>query len=314
MHSALPGRTNPLFHQTSIPRGYRFLRKPLYIIVTVIVVIWMLSRLITGDNRPSDAPSTVMVMVLNRTAASSEMISKIISNRNEYAHEHGYAVFMKDVSDYPIGPVPDGWASLPAIRHAMTEYPHSDYFWYLDQNAIIMNPALSLKDHITNPTRLSELMRRDVPVVPPDSVIKTYKHVPAERINFILTQDHEGLQPGSMIIRNSEWAKYLLDAWYDPIYRFYNFQKAEVHALEHIVQWHPTILTKLALIPQKIMNSYPAPPPSSKDHAYQDGEFLVRLHRCEKKGRSCEKEFNKYWLQRKVAAHAGEQGYVASAH
>lgn len=113
----------------------------------------------------------------------------------------------------------------------MTEYPHSDYFWYLDQHAIIMNPNLSLKDHITNPTRLNQLMLRDVSVVPPDSVIKTYRHVPAERISFILTQDHKGLQPGSMIIRSGEWATFLLDSWYDPIYRFYNFQKAETHAL-----------------------------------------------------------------------------------
>lgn len=36
----------------------------------------------------------------------------------------------------------------------------------------------------------------------------------------------------------------------------YNFQKAEAHALEHIVQWHGTILAKLALVPQRILNSY----------------------------------------------------------
>lgn len=36
----------------------------------------------------------------------------------------------------------------------------------------------------------------------------------------------------------------------------YNFQKAEAHALEHIVQWHGTILAKLALVPQRVLNSY----------------------------------------------------------
>jgi mannan polymerase II complex MNN11 subunit len=113
----------------------------------------------------------------------------------------------------------------------MTEYPWSDYFWYLNQDAIIMNPALSLEEQITNPKRLNTLMQRDIPVVPPDSVIRTYKHIPPERIQFIISQDHDGLQPGSMIIRNGAWARFFLDAWYDPMFRFYNFQKAEQHAL-----------------------------------------------------------------------------------
>lgn len=211
----------------------------------------------------------------------------------------------------------------------MTEYQWSDNFWYLDQDAIIMNPALSLEQHILAPKRLGTQMRRDVPVVPPDSVIRTYKHVQPDKIMLIISQDHDGLQPGSMIIRRSEWAKYFLDAWYDPMFRFYNFQKAEQHALvcdpfpspipssfvnyactsglfwptnddgmpqEHIVQWHPTILTKLALVPQKLFNSYPSVP--GGESTYEEGDFVVHFHECEKPERSCEKEFNRYWEQR----------------
>jgi len=111
----------------------------------------------------------------------------------------------------------------------MAAYKYSEYFWYLDQDAIIMNPSLSLEDHVLG--RLNSLMRRDVPIIPPSSVIKTYRHVPAERMQFILTQDREGLQPGSMLISNGEWANYLLDAWYDPMLRFYNFAKGERNAL-----------------------------------------------------------------------------------
>lgn len=99
-------------------------------------------------------------------------------------------------------------------------------------------------------------MRTDTPVVPPDSVIKTFSHLKPERVDFILSQDREGLAGGSLLIRTGDWAKYFLDTWYDPLYRSYNFQKAEGHALEHIVQWHGTILAKLALVPQRVINSY----------------------------------------------------------
>lgn len=131
------------------------------------------------------------------------------------------------------------------MRHAMTKFPHTQNFWYLDQHAVIMNPSLSLEAHITGPAKLNTLMRRDVPIVPPESVIKTYKHVPAERIQFIITQDKIGMSPGSIIIKSGDWAKYMLDAWYDPMFRFYNFQKAETHALVHIsfsyTPYHPPL-------------------------------------------------------------------------
>lgn len=120
----------------------------------------------------------------------------------------------------------------------MAVYGHSDNFWYLDQNALIMNPTLSLEKHITSYSRLGSLMIKDVPIVPPDSVIRSYRHTPPERIQFILTQDHDGLNPGSFIIKRGMWARYFLDVWYDPLFRMYNFQKAEQHALVNIIP-HP---------------------------------------------------------------------------
>lgn len=118
----------------------------------------------------------------------------------------------------------------------MTLYPHSTYVFYLTSTALIMSPSLSLEQHIMEPKRLESLMLVDKPVVPPDSVIKTFAHLKGDRIDFVLTQDHDGLAGGSMILRNGDWARFFLDAWFDPLYRSYNFQKAEGHALEHIVQ------------------------------------------------------------------------------
>jgi len=67
---------------------------------------------------------------------------------------------------------------------------------------------------------------------------------------------------------------------------------------EHIVQWHPTILTKLALIPQKLLNAYSMDISSrgGKDVMYKNGDFLVRLVGCElEASRNCEREFDGYY-------------------
>lgn len=122
------------------------------------------------------------------------------------------------------------------MRHAMASYPHSTYFFYLDESAIITNHGINLESAIMSKKALEGMMIPNQPVVPPDSVIRTFAHLKGDRIDLVLTQDREGLAHNSFIIRRGEWAKYFLDAWFDPLYRSYNFQKAEQHALEHLVQ------------------------------------------------------------------------------
>lgn len=60
-----------------------------------------------------------------------------------------------------------------------------------------------------------------------------------------------------------------------------------------MVQWHPTILSKLALVPQRTINSYSKP---DKGHEYQSGDFAVRFSKCTKslKNPSCETEAEPY--------------------
>jgi mannan polymerase II complex MNN11 subunit len=152
----------------------------------------------------------------------------------------GYVTFFPSNGDYPLNNSPVTWAKVPAVRHAMTLHPGSTWFWYLDSTALIMNPSIDLDTHLLSKSKLEKLMIVNEPVVPPDSVIKTFGNLKGDRIDFVVAQDKEGLTPTSMFVRNGEWAKYFLDAWFDPIYRSYNFQKAESHALEHIVQYVPS--------------------------------------------------------------------------
>ena len=120
---------------------------------------------------------------------------------------------------------------VPGLRHAMTAFPRSKYFLYLSPHGLVMNPSISLTSHILDKKRLEDIMLRDTPVVPPDSVIKTFSHLKGDKVDLIITQDREGLCQGSLILRRGEWAKFFLDTWFDPLYRSYNFQKAEGHAL-----------------------------------------------------------------------------------
>jgi mannan polymerase II complex MNN11 subunit len=137
---------------------------------------------------------------------------------------------MPTVTDYELKDSPNSWAKLPAMRHALAKYPHTKYFWFLEQNALIMDPDLKI-EQIMDPKKLDTSMLRDQPVVPPDSVIRTFTHLHGDQIHFAISQDKDGLVPASFIVRNGDWTKFFLDTWFDPLYRSYNFQKADTHAL-----------------------------------------------------------------------------------
>lgn len=239
-------------------------------------------------------PPVVIVTVID-PKADPAWVQRIKSNREEYAKKHGYKTFFPNNNQYPLRSSPTSWSRVPALRHAMTLYPGSTFFWYLDSTALIMTPSLAIHTHLLTPSRLESLMIANAPVVPPDSVIKTFGNLKGDRIDFVVTQDKDGLAPSSFVVKNGEWAKYFLDSWFDPIYRSYNFQKAESHALEHIVQWHGTILAKLAIIPQNLLNAYATGPASPKDGLFKEGDLVATFPGCDKDARDCAKEQQTYF-------------------
>ncbi|KAF1360032.1 alpha-1,6-mannosyltransferas-like protein subunit [Lizonia empirigonia] len=276
-----------------------------------LTLLWLLgiggrSRSAPLANMPKIAigsgPPIVIVTVLD-AQADPAWVQKIKANRDEYAKKHGYLTHFPTPSQYPLNNAPPTWARVPALRHAMTLHPGSTFFWYLDSSALIMAPEIDLQAHLLAPAQLEKLMITNAPVVPPDSVIKTFGNLKGNRIDFVIAQDKEGLAPTSFIVRNGEWAKFFLDSWFDPIYRSYNFQKAESHALEHIVQWHGTILAKLAMVPQSLLNAYVAGP-HAPDGLYKEGHLVANFPACDKDGRDCAKEQQPFFeaLERKRQA------------
>lgn len=48
------------------------------------------------------------------------------------------------------------------------------------------------------------------------------------------------------------------------------------------MQWHPTVLARTALVPQRILNAYSKDSTgASPGGTYKDGDFVVRFPSCE---------------------------------
>ncbi|KAF4451400.1 hypothetical protein F53441_5666 [Fusarium austroafricanum] len=306
MHFAYPPRKNsnpPPFKARSsqIPPILRRIRKrtaALLLLATIGFIYFLFG--LKGDapyreHAPSGNPPVVIVTALDKAQYSATYLETIRHNRQQYASRHGYEAMIVEMTDYDTGKSPRSWAKIMAMRHALSKYPEATYVWFLDQNAYIMELDKTLEEHVMNPARLESLMIRNWSIVPPDSIIKTFSHLKGEDTGLVISQDEAGLVTNSYVLKNGDWAKFFVETWMDPLYQSYNFQKAERHALEHIVQWHPTILSKLALIPQRTFASYGR---NKEGNAYRDGDFVALMVDCTVTGQtSCEKASHFYQQQ-----------------
>ncbi|ORY80907.1 galactosyl transferase [Protomyces lactucae-debilis] len=229
-------------------------------------------------------------------------LDAIISNRQAYADRHGYQLLIKNAAKYsPIAPVNpsavehDSWIKLYALREVLQEHPEADWIWYLDPEALIMDQSLSLVNDILKPSVLSNLILRDVPVVPGENIIKTLKTPDMESIDFILSQDQQGFNAHSFLLRRGDYAKYLLESWYDPLFRAYDkFENHATSALEHMLEWHYTTLYKAALVPKRLLCSYIN---AAGDMGYKEGDFVLFFEGCNGPARSCEHEIDRWYRQ-----------------
>ncbi|KAL2149652.1 hypothetical protein VTH82DRAFT_8304 [Thermothelomyces myriococcoides] len=304
MHFALPPRKTsrppPYLPRTSRLPGLRKTRAKLFAIAGVIffTFIYLLTRSSSGWHAvplprvPKGDPPVVLVTVLDASKYNGVYLETVKQNRLQYAEKHGYQTLLPKIGDYDLGGSPFSWAKVVAMMDALTKFPDARYVWYLDASGFIMDPNIKIEDDIMESSKLDELMKRDYPVVPPDSIIKTFSHLKGQDVDLVLTQDKEGLTPSSMIVRNGEWARFFLQTWWGPLYRGYAFEKAETHALEHIVQWHPTILSRLAIIDQRLLNSYDK---GEQGEQYKDGDFVISFSDCAESGpEACESQSRPY--------------------
>ncbi|RJE23062.1 Alpha-1,6-mannosyltransferase subunit [Aspergillus sclerotialis] len=308
MQFALPPRKNPPLPYAHSPRISFQRKKQLKAVAllafAVLSVLFLLSHVFaSATSSPATGPagtsSVVIVTVVDREALSDSYIRKIVSNREDYAKRHGYTNFIANTTDYTsyLEHAPRSWSIVTGMRHAMASHPHSTYFFHLDPHALIMNPSKSLHSHILEKSELESRMLKDVSVVPPDSVVKTFSHLKASDIDLIISRDKEDLNPGSFVLRQGDFASFFLDLWFDPLFRAYNFAKAEVHALDHIVQWHPTVLARMAVVPQRTLNAYSRDSTGAAiDGTYKEGDLVLRFFGCDLDAkRSCEGEMEPFY-------------------
>ena len=140
-----------------------------------------------------------------------------------------------------------------------------------------MNPSIPIHSYYLSRSSLLVLPLRESPVFLPHSTTRTLslRAQPISQIGLILSHGGGILHTGSIVLRRGDYASFVLDSWSDPFVRSYGFEGENSHAIEHLIQVHPTILEGLAIMPKRTLLSFGVA--AGEDEQFHEGDFVVHL-------------------------------------
>lgn len=237
-------------------------------------------------------PKVVVVTSIDFQKYSQETLVSLVQNRVDYAHAQNYGVYVRWHQEFL--PVLSSlsylqthekakWVRLYCMRAAMLAFPHAEWFWYLDQDGLVMKQSIDLLQYVLNTESLDPIMMRETPLVPPDGAIKTYRNSKASTVRLIATQSNKKLETYSFIVKNDAIGKAIVNMWGDPLYLNYpSFHFGLDSALTHILQWHPFVLSKTAIIPARTIGARYVNDKSKDDKtSYFKNDFVAQWADCE---------------------------------
>lgn len=251
-------------------------------------------------------PKIVLVTAVDFDKYSVTSLAAIVQNRVNYAHEHNYGLYVRWYQEFATTMNSINflttkerakWARLFCMRAAMFAFPEAEWFWYLDQDALIMNQEVKLEQYLLSKEALQSAILREQPVIPPNGLIKTYKNLQPENIKLIFTQSDNKIETNSFIVKNDNIGRAMIEIWHDRLYLNYNnFPYGPDSAITHILQWHPYLLSKTAIIPARTINSLYANQVNegaNGDHThYFLGDLVAQWSTCS--GKLCETILEKF--------------------
>lgn len=225
-------------------------------------------------------------------------------NRQKYCDKHGYSNLVVDLDQHKskLEPgIPLHWLKLYAIKEAFDKFPESQWVFWLDADALLMNLDIELAGHILNKDVLREKLMYNMPLARRGQKFRGDKYPSKDKVNvddieLILEQDTMTFNTGGMILKRSDYIMHtLMDMWLtkENMEKKFTFPEQDV-LTDLIFENKNDLFKRVGFVPQSIINSY------WEDHwvasgRYHEGDFLCHFPGKSKHPESFEKAWNHMW-------------------
>ncbi|KAK9766164.1 alpha-1,6-mannosyltransferase, variant 2 [Basidiobolus ranarum] len=198
-------------------------------------------------------------------------VPRTLQDKVDYTNKHGYQLIIyNDTSDARSA----SWSKIINLHRAMTENPDKLWFWWVDVDSLIMEPQYSIEDHILAHVSRNPYFEKDI----------------------VLSWDCNGLNTGSMFLRNSDWSLKLLQdllelSWLDPImYGEQRKMQTLFHASQEMADHFNFIPLRKACA--ALQHRCRLDRKAAHQYNYHKGDFLIHFANCAPN--RCHKEVNHY--------------------
>ncbi|KAF2423289.1 hypothetical protein EJ08DRAFT_596244 [Tothia fuscella] len=230
-----------------------------------------------------------------------DIILQTSMNRKQYCAYHGYNYHFVNISQFDLEGAHPVWKKIPAIVDAFNTYPEAQWVFFLDLDAIIMNPKQDLNTlTLSHPGMQKSLDFGRQFTGSERTPLGVY--MPSERdahlqdIDMLIAQDHNGINAGSFFLRRSKYTQWLLDMWSDPFFMKMDWAGKEQDTLLHFIKHHRTFREHVGLLKQRVANAYPE---GGDEMRWQKDDLVVHLAGCWVEDK-CQERWQKFWKERIV--------------
>lgn len=248
--------------------------------------------------RKGNGPDTVVVTLVDFENYELETLVGIVQNRVDYAQKHNYGVYIRWIQEF----IPllenqnlnesGSFVRGLIMRAAMHAFPNAKRFIFIDDKSLITDFKLSVEANILNSNILDVATLRDTPLFP-SSAIRTYSNIDFSKVSIILPHDRNNvISTSTFIISNDIYSKAFIEYINDPLIKNFEWDNLS-HCIGHILQMHPQLLGKTAMVRSKLISSEYDPLFLKGDRPdsihYTEGDFIANFPFC-KASNTCDKD------------------------
>ncbi|EPY50139.1 alpha-1,2-galactosyltransferase Gmh1 [Schizosaccharomyces cryophilus OY26] len=235
-----------------------------------------------SDTQEPKSHEIILLLGSNGNMGSFDpsIMDDVLANRLEYVKKHNYNFEFVNLTGIN---VPTVWGKMPSVIQMMEKYPNAKWIWWLDQDALIMNKDQSLQNLFLSPENLKSSLMTDQPLW--SQIIKedkrrtpsSYNDEMIDNVEFLISEDHNGVNAGSFLVKNTETMALFMDLLTEPTLVEHKIVRHEQDLIGLMIHRHPQLAAKFGILPQRYLNAYPHAPPEME---YQPGDLLVHFAGC----------------------------------
>lgn len=241
------------------------------------------------------APSSIMLVAayngINKWKIP-EVDERNYFNRRLYAFLHGYTTHFQDINSLKnvhASKTVEGAQRSKAkvLRAALSEHPEAQWLWWFDFDGIIMNLEVGLEEYLLGEEAMGRKALLDHKYIPfekkiPDP-LNSFSVLNYEDIHFIISEDFNMINSGSVFFKRGIILDVFLDLWDDP---FLNSRQVGIgwqdQGLMAFLLLNHEIFTKATItVPQIEINAYSGNEPWS----WKPGNLAIHFAGSPDRGR-----------------------------